>query len=88
MTGEPDDDTADDDAADEPGTDATGGGLATPEHVADRAALLPEERRAGSDDPRAQAEAILADAEGRAAEREADPSSAGEHRSSEEATDP
>lgn len=37
--------------------------------VTERAHLLPEEIAAGSDDPQAQAEAILADS----AEREADP---------------
>ena len=34
-------------------------------HVRQRAKLLPEERAAGSDDPLAQAEAILADSEDR-----------------------
>ena len=34
-------------------------------HVQTRAALLPEERAAGSDDPHAQAEAVLADSEDR-----------------------
>ena len=33
--------------------------------VASRAELLPEEKEAGSDDPQAQAEAILADSEER-----------------------
>ncbi|MBM7508009.1 hypothetical protein JOE61_001823 [Nocardioides salarius] len=33
--------------------------------VASRAELLPEEREAGSDDPQAQAEAILADSQER-----------------------
>ena len=34
-------------------------------HIRQRARLLPEERAAGSDDPHAQAEAILADSEDR-----------------------
>ena len=34
-------------------------------HIRQRARLLPEERAAGSDDPQAQAEAILADSEDR-----------------------
>ena len=34
-------------------------------HIQQRARLLPEERAAGSDDPHAQAEAILADSEDR-----------------------
>jgi len=34
-------------------------------HVASRAGLLPEELAAGSDDPQAQAEAILAESEER-----------------------
>jgi formate dehydrogenase subunit gamma len=48
--------------------------------------LLPEERAAGSDDPEAEAAAILADSD----EREDDPVVRGEveHRSSAEATDP
>jgi formate dehydrogenase subunit gamma len=45
--------------------------------------LLPEERAAGSDDPRAEAAAILADSD----EREDHPS-ASEHRTSAESTDP
>lgn len=36
-----------------------------PDAVASRAELLPEEREAGSADPQAQAEAILADSEER-----------------------
>jgi hypothetical protein len=45
--------------------------------------LLPEERAAGSDDPRAQAEAILADSD----DREFRPEPA-EERSSEQTVDP
>ena len=57
--------------------------------VASRASLLPEEKVAGSDDPEAQAEAILAESEERIATRDA-PSSGNpvEHRTSEEATPP
>jgi hypothetical protein len=44
--------------------------------------LLPEERAAGSDDPRAQAEAILADSD----RREDHPEAAEERRSGETAT--
>jgi hypothetical protein len=53
-------------------------------HRADE--LLPEERAAGSDDPEAEAAAILADSD----ERTDDPVVWGEveHRSSAEATDP
>jgi hypothetical protein len=40
--------------------------------VARRATLLPEEEAAGSDDPRSQAEEILAESEERAAERDED----------------
>lgn len=39
------------------------------DRIADRAHLLPEELEAGSDDPQAQAEAILAESD----ERSADP---------------
>ena len=38
---------------------------ATDRHVESRAELLPEERAAGSEDPQAQAEAILEDSERR-----------------------
>jgi len=43
-------------------------------HVRERAKLLPEERAAGSDDPQAQAEAILADSEDRTANPDPDAS--------------
>lgn len=43
------------------------------EHVASRAHLLPEEVAAGSDDPRAQAEAVLAESQ----ERTDDPEGTG-----------
>jgi hypothetical protein len=53
------------------------------DRVEQRAAdLLPEERAAGSDDPRAQAEAILADSDVREADLEAAPDSFLEHRTS------
>jgi len=50
--------------------------------------LLPEEREAGSDDPEAQAEAILEDSDERSASRDAAPGSIVEHRTSGEATSP
>ena len=51
--------------------------------------LLPEERSAGgSSDPRAQAEAILAESDEREADLEAAPSSFLEHRSSEQTVTP
>ena len=49
---------------------------------------LPEERRAGSDDPERQAEVILAESEERIADRDAAPSSRVEHRRSEDVVDP
>jgi hypothetical protein len=57
------------------------------ERVASRSNLLPEEKVAGSDDPEAQAEAILAESEERAADRDAAPSTHLEHRTSDEVTD-
>jgi hypothetical protein len=57
--------------------------------VSARAAeLLPEELAAGSDDPEAQAEAILEDSDAREADRTAAPGSFVEHRTSDEATEP
>lgn len=50
--------------------------------------LLPEEDEVGSDAPRAQAEAILAESDERSADREAAPGSVVEHRTSDEATPP
>lgn len=47
--------------------------------------LLPEELAAGSDDPAAQARAILADSDQRSADRNAAPDSVVEHRSSDQA---
>ncbi|RSM59501.1 hypothetical protein DMB66_27855 [Actinoplanes sp. ATCC 53533] len=51
--------------------------------------LLPEERGAGgSSDPRAQAEAILAESDARETDREAVPGSLWEHRTSEQTITP
>ncbi|MCA2216809.1 hypothetical protein [Jidongwangia harbinensis] len=53
------------------------------DRVGQRAAdLLPEERVTGSEDPKAQAEAILADSDAREADLEAAPDSFLEHRTS------
>ncbi len=57
------------------------------DRIAARAELLPEEKRAGSDDPMAQAEAILVDAEERSIDAIENPLSAGERRTSAEAAD-
>lgn len=58
------------------------------ERVATRAgALTPEEREAGSDDPEAQARAILAESEERIAQQADDPDDV-ERRTSDEATEP
>jgi hypothetical protein len=55
----------------------------TDDRIAQRAAeLLPEERSAGSADPGAQAEAILAESDEREADQQAAPSSFLEHRRS------
>jgi hypothetical protein len=58
------------------------------ERVSRRAELLAEEKAAGSDDPRAQAESVLADSEERVASRNAAPDTHLEHRTSEETTPP
>jgi hypothetical protein len=50
--------------------------------------LLPEERKVGSENPQAQAAAILEDSDIRSANRSAAPSTHLEQRSSEEATPP
>jgi hypothetical protein len=50
--------------------------------------LLPEERSAGSDDPRAQAAAILAESDIREDDPGAAPDTVLEHRTSEEAAQP
>lgn len=52
------------------------------------AELLPEEKGPGSDDPRAQAEAILEESDERQLDRDAAPDSFVEHRTSDEATPP
>ncbi|MEZ5408019.1 MAG: hypothetical protein R2761_08345 [Acidimicrobiales bacterium] len=58
------------------------------ERVATRAGgLTPEEQEAGSDDPEAQARAILAESEDRIAEQAAEPDDV-ERRTSDEATEP
>jgi hypothetical protein len=58
------------------------------QRVSSRAELLPEEQAAGSDDPQAQAEAILEESEERIASRDAAPSTHLEHRTSEDVTPP
>ena len=59
------------------------------DRVQERAAhLLPEERAAGSDDPQAQAEAILNDSEAREAYDESTPDLRIHHRQSAETVDP
>jgi hypothetical protein len=62
----------------------------TDDRIAERAAeLLPEEEAVGSDDPEAQAEAILAESDERQADRDAAPGTVLEHRTSDEvAVDP
>lgn len=67
-------------AADEQGPD--------PERVARRAELLDDERAVGSDDPDAQARAILEDSDERSEDRSAAPGSIVEHRRSDETVDP
>ena len=59
------------------------------ERVEQRAAdLLPEERRAGSADPQAQAAAILTESDEREADPDAAPDSFLEHRTAEQAAPP
>ena len=58
------------------------------ERVRSRAELLPEERAAGSEDPKAQAEAVLADSDERTEVPGAAPDTVLERRSSGEAADP
>jgi hypothetical protein len=56
------------------------------QRVADRSELLPEEQAAGSEDPEAQARAVLAESDERTETRdEPAPDRPVEHRSSEEA---
>jgi hypothetical protein len=61
---------------------------AADERTSSRADLLPEEKAVGSDDPEAQAAAILEDSEERTASRDASPGTHLEHRTSEDATPP
>ena len=56
--------------------------------AASRADLLPEEEAAGSDDPSAQAAAILDESDERTLDRDAAPGSWVEHRSSDETVEP
>ncbi len=58
------------------------------ERVQSRADLLPEEEGAGSADPEAQAEAILADSDARSADLDAAPGTYVEHRTSDETVEP
>ncbi|WP_433057452.1 hypothetical protein [Dactylosporangium sp. CS-033363] len=55
------------------------------ERIRERADLLPEELAAGSDDPEAQAEAVLQDSDDREDYRETAPDLRIEHRTSDEA---
>jgi hypothetical protein len=56
--------------------------------VSTRSELLPEEKEAGTDDPVAQAAAILEDSDARSSDRSAAPGKFVEHRTSDEATPP
>ncbi|MFI9641019.1 hypothetical protein ACIG87_13280 [Micromonospora sp. NPDC051925] len=58
------------------------------ERVESRAHLLPEEAAVGSDDPQAQAEAILAESDLRTADQQAAPGTVLEHRTSEQTVTP
>src|SRR3954447_17869945 len=74
------------DAADAPdAADPVDAGDAEDRHVGSRAELLPEELAVGSDDPAAQAEAILAESQERTEHPDPDISSQSRHASSEEA---
>jgi hypothetical protein len=60
-----------------------------PKRVQSRAhALLPEERKGGSDDPSAQAEEILAESDARTEDRLLPPGKPVEHRHSEDTVEP
>jgi hypothetical protein len=60
-----------------------------PKRVQNRAdALLPEERKGGSEDPTAQAEAILAESDARTEDRVSPPGKPVEHRHSEDTVEP
>ncbi|MBM7080333.1 MULTISPECIES: hypothetical protein [Micromonospora] len=58
------------------------------DRVESRAHLLPEEAAVGSDDPQAQAEAILAESDLREADQGAAPDTVLEHRTSEQTVPP
>ncbi|MBQ1071659.1 hypothetical protein KBX06_00535 [Micromonospora sp. C31] len=58
------------------------------ERVESRAHLLPEEAAAGSDDPQAQAEAILAESDMREEDRNAAPDTVLERRTSDQTVTP
>ncbi|MEU7619392.1 hypothetical protein AB0M91_22135 [Micromonospora rifamycinica] len=58
------------------------------ERVESRAHLLPEEAAVGSDDPQAQAEAILAESDLRLADQRAAPDTVLEHRTSAQTVTP
>ena len=58
------------------------------DRIASRAELLPEEEQAGSDDPAAQAAAILAESDARLDDRDAPPGPPVEHRTSDETVEP
>ncbi|GAA3766143.1 hypothetical protein [Micromonospora maritima] len=58
------------------------------DRISSRAHLLPEEAAAGSDDPEAQADAILAESDLREEDRNAAPDTVLEHRTSEETVTP
>ncbi|MEV4493130.1 hypothetical protein AB0K04_23810 [Micromonospora coxensis] len=58
------------------------------ERVESRAHLLPEEAAVGSDDPQAQADAILTESDIREEDRNAAPDTVLEHRTSEQTVTP
>ncbi|MFI5836401.1 hypothetical protein ACIA5A_22265 [Micromonospora sp. NPDC051300] len=58
------------------------------DRISSRAHLLPEEAAAGSDDPQAQADAILAESDLREEDRNAAPDTVLEHRTSAETVNP
>jgi hypothetical protein len=57
------------------------------ERASSRSELLPEEQVVGSEDPEAQARAILAESDERTESRDAAPSTHLEHRTSDEVTE-
>jgi hypothetical protein len=65
--------------------DPTSAADAEDRHLGSRAELLPEERAVGSDDPAAQAEAILAESQERTEHPDPDESTQSRHASSENA---